>query len=465
MVSVDFRSDDKRPAFWNTRFIQAIEEYAVRRYGILLLGTAMLLSGCSGDDGSPDSHEDAQASTAGIAGGDVTAETDLPEVSTPSDTAIEPDPPETTTSSDTVDPPEVTTPSDTAIEPDAPEVSSPSDTAPSSAEPDVSTMPDTFSPSDIGPVDDVDDGTEPEADTAGPVDILLDTVSSTEDTSTSCTPGCDGVICGSDGCGGSCGTCDAGTTCEGGVCLCVADCSGQVCGSDGCGGSCGSCQGYMACADFGASCQAPLGTENYRVGVDYHATTTDFVESAFLSKYHDPAVRDEVLIQLKGMAEADTDIISTRVWLVNAQGEPVPQAYRWHFPPTEQELSNLRQYTLDVSQIISASGNPMELNIGILYLWCGDYREGSPTTTLGKCDMDVEEYTAALNASTDGIMEAVTGIYRPDGQHAVSLLYLDGEVMTAVDDADPAVIYEKENQTWFLQTYWLRLPTRHVRLE
>lgn len=37
-------------------------------------------------------------------------------------------------------------------------------------------------------------------------------------TCTQCTPRCDGKSCGSDGCGGTCGTCDGADTCESGVC-------------------------------------------------------------------------------------------------------------------------------------------------------------------------------------------------------------------------------------------------------
>ncbi|MFV8816587.1 midcut-by-XrtH protein [Haliea sp. E17] len=35
----------------------------------------------------------------------------------------------------------------------------------------------------------------------------------------SCTPSCNGLSCGDDGCGGSCGTCGGGTECSGGLCL------------------------------------------------------------------------------------------------------------------------------------------------------------------------------------------------------------------------------------------------------
>ena len=102
-----------------------------------------------------------------------------------------------------------------------------------------------------------------------------------------CEPSCDGVWCGDDGCGGSCGTCDPGTFCNNGLCesdcdavcdgkecgnggdetcdcgacdegfdceagACVAcqpDCGENVCGPDGCGGTCGECAQGAMCFD------------------------------------------------------------------------------------------------------------------------------------------------------------------------------------------------------------------------
>lgn len=54
---------------------------------------------------------------------------------------------------------------------------------------------------------------------------------------------CSSRKCGDDGCGGSCGTCPSGLTCNNGTCgtACVPSCAGKTCGDDGCGGSCGTC--------------------------------------------------------------------------------------------------------------------------------------------------------------------------------------------------------------------------------
>ena len=67
-------------------------------------------------------------------------------------------------------------------------------------------------------------------------------------TCTTCVPTCAGKKCGSDGCGGQCGTCSASTACNGGgQCVCQPACAGKQCGGDGCGGSCGSCSSGSAC--------------------------------------------------------------------------------------------------------------------------------------------------------------------------------------------------------------------------
>ena len=71
---------------------------------------------------------------------------------------------------------------------------------------------------------------------------------------TGCTPACEGMVCGPDGCDGSCGECADGETCTAeGQCApdCVPQCEGKVCGPDGCEGSCGDCADGETCTDDG----------------------------------------------------------------------------------------------------------------------------------------------------------------------------------------------------------------------
>jgi hypothetical protein len=79
----------------------------------------------------------------------------------------------------------------------------------------------------------------------------------TADKRCACAPKCEGKQCGDDGCGGSCGTCTPGQTCNAsGTCNCVPNCQGKQCGSDGCGGTCGACTGSMVCDTNAGMCQA-----------------------------------------------------------------------------------------------------------------------------------------------------------------------------------------------------------------
>ena len=65
-----------------------------------------------------------------------------------------------------------------------------------------------------------------------------------------CQPDCGDFLCGPDGCGGSCGVCQDGWSCQAGGCVegpCVPDCAGKECGGDGCQGSCGECPTPLVC--------------------------------------------------------------------------------------------------------------------------------------------------------------------------------------------------------------------------
>jgi hypothetical protein len=78
-----------------------------------------------------------------------------------------------------------------------------------------------------------------------------------------CTKDCVDKECGSDGCGGDCGTCVLPKTCNGqGRCACVPNCGANVCGNnDGCGGSCGQCFSGETCQNGSCVCETAGGRE------------------------------------------------------------------------------------------------------------------------------------------------------------------------------------------------------------
>jgi len=73
------------------------------------------------------------------------------------------------------------------------------------------------------------------------------------DAEESCIPDCETTECGSDGCGGLCGVCGDGSSCdERGQCQdapagCRPNCQRNSCGDDGCGGVCGTCVDGAEC--------------------------------------------------------------------------------------------------------------------------------------------------------------------------------------------------------------------------
>jgi len=75
-----------------------------------------------------------------------------------------------------------------------------------------------------------------------------------------CEPNCGGNECGPDGCGGTCGECEAGYECVKGDCeiVCIPDCEDKECGSDDCKGTCGTCPEPAMCKNYkcfyGKSC-------------------------------------------------------------------------------------------------------------------------------------------------------------------------------------------------------------------
>jgi len=93
------------------------------------------------------------------------------------------------------------------------------------------------------------------SDAAGPEDDAVHPPQdvAVEPAADACVPDCEGLDCGWDGCGGSCGQCKVGGVCISGIC-CTPECDGKDCGPDGCGGWCGACDVGTLCV-LGACAQ------------------------------------------------------------------------------------------------------------------------------------------------------------------------------------------------------------------
>ncbi len=183
----------------------------------------------------------------------------------------------------------------------------------------------------------------------------------------------------------------------------------------------------------------------YEVGVDYHATGTDFLHTAFLMNYHQAAVRDAVRQQLQGMADRGATIIFTRIWMVTEPGSTdFGETWRTHFPLSDQEQQNLHAYAQDVAAVTGAGGNRLRLQICLLWLGASDYTMGSPATTLGFSNLTAAEFTSRVKTTIDEVLAALQGVKRPDGLPVAERIYMEGEVL----------IGAKANQDWFLTTHY-----------
>jgi len=98
-----------------------------------------------------------------------------------------------------------------------------------------------------------------------------------------CVPRCDGRYCGeSDGCGGDCGTCDAGFVCKDARCWpenCNPQCDGRVCGPDQCGGVCGTCADDKLCVPATGQCEVFAGCDHQRPHCEPGCSSDEFCGS------------------------------------------------------------------------------------------------------------------------------------------------------------------------------------------
>jgi hypothetical protein len=189
----------------------------------------------------------------------------------------------------------------------------------------------------------------------------------------------------------------------------------------------------------------------FDVGVDYHATGTDFINTAFISQYDTPSVRQTVQTQLQGMADRGATLISTRLWLVLEPGTPNNQgAWALTFPMSSREQTNLHSYATDVAAIVGSGGNRLRLDLCLLWLGAADYTMGSPAAGLGATPVSSATYTARVEATTDSVLAAVNGVSRPDGVAVVDIVYINGEVMIGA----PGEVQPKANEGWFMMTHY-----------
>jgi len=210
-------------------------------------------------------------------------------------------------------------------------------------------------------------------------------------------------------------------------------------------------------ADAGQSASAtliPVGhIPGYDVGVDYHDYGTDLLHTAFITIYHQAAVRQTVRAQLQGMADRGATFIHTMIWPTTEPGTTdFGETYRATFPLTDQEAANLRAYAQDVAAIRGAGGNRLLLDIAFGWLGAADYTRGSPATGLGWFNLSAAEFSARLATTTDKVLAAVSDVTRPDGLRLVNRIFFDTEILIPA----PGEPNGKPNEGWLLTANYPR---------
>ena len=168
----------------------------------------------------------------------------------------------------------------------------------------------------------------------------------------------------------------------------------------------------------------------YAVGVNYHATGSNFDNSSFIKKYHDPNVRATVRSQLQQMADSGATVIKTMIWLVTPDADE--RGWTSTFPLSTEELAKIRQYTQDVAAIQAQDGHRLDLYFNFGYLWCADYNTVKPDGTIGQCGLTWPQFTDKTKQSYTDLINNVSDVTRGDGQKVVKIIYLQSETMIGV---------------------------------
>jgi hypothetical protein len=227
-----------------------------------------------------------------------------------------------------------------------------------------------------------------------------------------------------------------------------------------------ACPGWQVC-DSTRSCAAPAGDGDYLVGLCFHALSDHWtvkpvrvLDDVFLPNYHRPGIRDAVRARLAGLAAAGARVIKTELWFMN-DAVAGSTTYGMDFPPSPQQLRNLRDYAADVAATPTPGGAPLELYLSNGYDGSADLTRGSPQTGLGWSSLPGSQYAERMLATIDAELDAVRGLYRSDGRPAVTLVYLMTEFVTCstADDTDQACTWPGSSQPfhnaqWFMSSFY-----------
>jgi hypothetical protein len=194
----------------------------------------------------------------------------------------------------------------------------------------------------------------------------------------------------------------------------------------------------------------PVGAiPGYDVGVDYHAYGLDIDITGFIAIYNQPQVRQAVQAQVQGMADRGATFLHTSIWVAKPPGTNCCSTAEVTFPPTDQEMANLRAYVQDVAAVVGAQGARLRLDLALM--WTGgaaDFTIGSPATGLGSPAISAADFTSRVQTTIDTLLSAVSDVTRPDGVRVVDTIFFAPEVLIP----GPGETDGNPNEGWFLTT-------------
>jgi hypothetical protein len=193
----------------------------------------------------------------------------------------------------------------------------------------------------------------------------------------------------------------------------------------------------------------PVGSiPGYDVGVDYHAYGTDIDTTGFLAIYNQPQVRQAVQAQVQGMADRGATFLHTSIWVAKSPGTNCCSTAQVTFPPTDQEMANLRAYVQDVAAVLGAQGTRLQLDLALMWLGAADFTIGSPATGLGSPAISAADFTSRVQSTIDTVLARVSDVTRPDGVRVVDTIFFAPEVLIP----GPGETDGNPNEGWFFTT-------------
>lgn len=187
----------------------------------------------------------------------------------------------------------------------------------------------------------------------------------------------------------------------------------------------------------------PVGAiPGYDVGVDYHAYGLDIDTTGFIAIYNQTQVRQTVQAQVQGMAGRGATFLHTSIWVAKPPGTNCCSTAEATFPPTGQEVANLRAYVQDVAAVAGAQGTRMRPG------GAADFTIGSPATGLGSPAISAADFTSRVQSTIDPVLGAVSDVTRPDGVRVVDTIFFAPEVLIP----GPGETDGNPNEGWFFTT-------------